>query len=103
MNKKELSYIAILGLSAGLMSSCSQEDMTGSRQAVEDIISFQVSLPGVNSRSADKDMLGALASGFDVTAFCPEDESRISADGTLEEYFSEQRVTQDGDGKFRSD
>ena len=103
MNKKEFSYIAILALSAGLMSSCSQEDMTGSRQAVEDIISFQVSLPGVNSRSADKDMLGALASGFDVTAFCPEDESRISADGTLEEYFSEQRVTQDSDGKFRSD
>ena len=103
MNKKEFSYITILSLSAVLVSSCSQDDMSGGRSAVDDQISFQVSLPGVNSRSADKDMLGALASGFDVTAFCPEDETSISADGILNEYFSEQRVTQDGNGKFRSD
>lgn len=103
MNKKEISNIAILSLSAVLASSCSQDDMPGNRPAVDDLISFQVSLPGVSTRSADKDMLGALASGFDVTAFCPEDESRISTDGNLEEYFSEQRVTKEDDGKFRSD
>ena len=101
MNKKELTYIAIL--SAVMMSSCGQDDMPGSRMAADDLISFQVSLPGVSSRSADKDILGALASGFDATAFCPEDETLISDDGTLHEYFSEQRVTRDGDGKFRSD
>ena len=103
MNKKDLSYITILFLSAASMSSCSQDDMPGSHLADDNLISFQVSLPGVNSRSTDKDILGALASGFDVTAFCPEDESLINADGTLHEYFSEQRVSQDGDGKFRSD
>ena len=103
MNKKDLSYISILFLSAASMTSCSQDDMPGSRSSADDLISFRASLPGVNSRSADKDMLGALASGFDVTAFCNEDESLISDDGTLDEYFSEQRVTQDGDGKFRSD
>ena len=103
MNKKDLSYITILFLSAASMSSCSQDDMPGSHLADDNLISFQVSLPGVNSRSIDKDILGALASGFDVTAFCPEDESLINADGTLHEYFSEQRVSLDSDGKFRSD
>ena len=103
MNKKDLSYIAILSLPAVLISSCSQDDISGRQSAVDDLISFQVSLPGVSTRATETDMLGALASGFDVTAFCPEDESRISADGTLGDYFSEQRVTRDGDGKFRSD
>ena len=103
VNKKTLIYLAILSLHAVVMSSCSQDDMPGRQSAADDIISFQVSLPGVNSRSADKDILGALASGFDVTAFCTEDESYISDAGTLDEYFSEQRVTRDGDGKFRSE
>ena len=103
MNKKDLSYIAILSLPAVLISSCNQDDISGRQSAGDDLISFQVSLPGVSTRATETDMLGALASGFDVTAFCPEDESRISADGTLGEYFSEQRVTRDGDGKFRSD
>ena len=97
------SYIAILSLLVVLVSSCGQDDMPATQSAVDDRVSFQASLPGVTSRSADEDMLGALASGFDVTAFCPEDESLISSDGTLNEYFSEQRVTRDADGKFRSD
>ena len=103
MNKKDLSYIAILSLHAGLFSACSQGDMPVTRSAGDDLISFQVSMPGVSTRSQDRDMLGALTSGFDVTAFCREDESRLSDDGTLLEYFSEQRVTQESDGKFRSD
>ncbi|MBD5220291.1 MAG: fimbrillin family protein [Bacteroidales bacterium] len=85
------------------MSSCSQEDMPGSQTAADDLVSFHVSLPGVSSRSEDTNKLGALASGFFVTAFCDEDESLISGDGTLGEYFSEQKVTQGIDGKFRSD
>ena len=103
MNKKDLSYIIILFLSAASISSCSQDDMPVSRLSDDNLISFQISLPGVNSRSDNKYMLGAIASGFDVTAFCPEDESLISTDGTLDEYFSEQRVSQGSDGKFRSD
>ena len=103
VNKKIYIYNAILFLHAVLLTSCSQEDMPGCQSATDDIISFQVSLPAVNSRSADKDILGALTSGFDVTAFCPEDESYISDDGTLNEYFREQRVTLGSDGKFRSE
>lgn len=85
-----------------MLPSCSQDDAPD-RLAADDLISFQVSVPGVSSRAAEKDVLGALASGFDVTAFCLEDETSVSPDGTLREYFIEQRVTRDVDGIFRSE
>lgn len=92
MNNKRYSYYLLLLLPALLFFSCSQEEMPLEDGAAEDSgIIFRVSMPESESRSNTMTVAGSLNDGFQVTAFCPEEEA--SAGNVLDTYLSELPAT----------
>ena len=89
-----------------MLSSCSQEDLAlHSLADDDDAVVFISSLPVVTTRSDGDTDKNSLDAGFQVTAFAPEDETKIGASNKLNEYFADQLVTKTpgmGDA-FRSD
>lgn len=93
MKNNRYYYTAFLLLTALMLFSCSQQEeplRIGSDDGSE--IIFTAGLPGVESRSEFSDK-GSLDGGFHVTAFCPEDESKIDGSGNMRAYFDYQLVT----------
>lgn len=86
-----IKYTALLSLSSCLLFSCSQEEWPASHGDDEMVISFHTSMPGLGTRS-ETTTLSSLENGFHVTAFCPEDETRINGTN-MSEYFAEELVT----------
>ena len=96
------THIPLLSLTAMTLSSCSHEELPGRVATTDDsTITFLTLLPGVGSRSTDNTVEGSLDSGFDVTAFRPEDETDLN--GKPDTFFEEQHVTKYSDGAFRSE
>ncbi|MDE6538126.1 MAG: fimbrillin family protein [Muribaculaceae bacterium] len=93
MNNNNHYYTAFLLLPALMLFSCSQDEESLRVEADGDSeIAFTAILPGVASRS-ESSVTGSLDDGFHVTAFCPEDESKIDGSGSMRAYFDYQLVT----------
>lgn len=89
MNNKRYTYSLLLLLSALLLFSCSQEELSGvAGRADNSGIVFRVTLPADGTRTTDITNASSLDGGFYVSSICPEDE----ATGALNAYFEERLV-----------